>query len=224
MPQDIPPSPRGGEPKARYRIRFRKGGDVRFVSHRDLLRTLERSARRAELPLAWTRGFNPRPRIAVAQALPLGVEGLAEVLEVVLTESLPAADLVARWGAQMPPGLALGEGRELPLRARPAQATLVRYEIALADPPADLPARVAALLAAPTARIERRGKDGSRPVDVRPFLLECAAEGSRLRLALRAGNEGTARPEEVLVALGVPRERALEAEVVRTAVLLQDEP
>src|SRR5574341_1425099 len=144
MPQDVPPSPRGGEPKARYRIRFRKGGDARFVSHRDLLRTLERSARRAELPLAWTRGFNPRPRIAVAQALPLGVEGLAEVVEVVLTESLPVAELLARWGSQMPPGLALGEAREMPLHARPAQPTLVRYEVALADPPADLTARAAA--------------------------------------------------------------------------------
>ncbi|MCI0341349.1 MAG: TIGR03936 family radical SAM-associated protein, partial [Planctomycetales bacterium] len=169
MPQDVPPSPRGGEPKARYRIRFRKGGDVRFVSHRDLLRTLERSARRAELPLAWTRGFNPRPRISVAQALPLGVEGLVEVVEVVLTEPLPVADLLARWGAQMPPGLSLGEGRELPLGARPAQAARVRYEVVLADPPPDLADRVAALLAAPSAPVERRerpGKQPSRPLDV----------------------------------------------------------
>ena len=72
----------------KVRIRFRKDGDLRFVSHHDLMRAFERMLRRASLPFRSTEGFHPQPRLIFALSLPLGVSGLAEVLEIEWTESI----------------------------------------------------------------------------------------------------------------------------------------
>jgi len=68
-------------PLDKVRIRFRKSGDLRLVSHLDLMRSLERLLRRAMLPFRRTEGFHPTPRLVLAQSLPLGVVGHNEVLE-----------------------------------------------------------------------------------------------------------------------------------------------
>src|SRR5437868_12937696 len=67
--------------RTKFRVRFRKAGDLRLVSHHDLLHCVERMFRRAALPVSATQGFNPRPRVSFAQSLALGVIGLNEVLE-----------------------------------------------------------------------------------------------------------------------------------------------
>src|SRR5436309_13789025 len=91
----------------KVRIRFRKDGDLRLLSHHDLMRTFERMLRRAALPFRSTEGFHPKPRMVFALSLPLGVAGLDEVVEVELTQELPADDVLSRLAAQAPPGLHL---------------------------------------------------------------------------------------------------------------------
>src|SRR5262245_58560399 len=92
-------------PGEKHRLRFKKGGDLRFLSHLDLLRSVERLCRRAAVPFKSTEGFHPAPRIVFALALPLGVSGRNEVLEIELTETLETDVLLDRMAKQSPNGL-----------------------------------------------------------------------------------------------------------------------
>jgi len=208
----------------RYRIRFAKGGDLVWVSHRDFLKVLERAARVADLPLRWTQGFNPRPHIHVALSLAVGIAGDAEVLEVGCAAPTAGADLVARWQAALPAGVALGAVSEPPGPAA-AQAVGAHYAITWDVPPVgDLAARVAALLRARTAPVERTLAKGTRTVDVRYWLESCTAPDARtVRCGLRV-DDGTARPDEVLRAMGLDAEAVQAAELRRTWLRLKDEP
>src|SRR2546423_9869335 len=97
----------------RYRLRFRKGGDLRLLSHHDLMHVFERMLRRAALAIAHTQGFHPQPRMVFALSLALGVEGANEVLELELTESLEPEQLGSRLAAQAPLGLQIRSVRRL---------------------------------------------------------------------------------------------------------------
>src|SRR5438270_12161834 len=89
----------------KYRLRFRKGGDLRLVSHHDLMHVFERMLRRAALPVAHTQGFHPQPRMVFALSLALGIAGANEVLELEFTEALAAEEVHVRLASQAPPGL-----------------------------------------------------------------------------------------------------------------------
>jgi hypothetical protein len=80
-------------PRCKYRLRFRKDGDLRLVSHHDLMHVMERMLRRAEIPIAHTQGFHPQPRMVFALSLALGIAGANEVLELDLTEPLSPESL-----------------------------------------------------------------------------------------------------------------------------------
>jgi len=83
----------------KVRLRFAKRGDLRLVSHHDLMRCLERMARRAGLPLAQSQGFNPRPKIAFTLALALGIEGHHEVVEIELAGPMEPTEVLHRLAA-----------------------------------------------------------------------------------------------------------------------------
>jgi len=91
--------------RRRYRLRFRKADDLRLVSHHDLMHCVERLLRRAELPIAQTQGFHPQPKMTFALSLALGVVGCREVLELELTENIPAEEVMARMQKHAPPGM-----------------------------------------------------------------------------------------------------------------------
>src|SRR5438128_9693697 len=84
----------------KYRLRFGKGGDLRLVSHHDLMHVFERMLRRAQVPVAHTQGFHPQPRMVFALSLALGIAGTNEVLELELTEALEPDQLQTRLAHQ----------------------------------------------------------------------------------------------------------------------------
>src|SRR6476661_4809197 len=90
---------------ARLRIRYAKRGRLRFVSHRDFARAFERSLRRAGIPMAYSAGFHPHPKISYVGAAPTGVASEAEYLEIALAEYRDPAELAAALDAALPPGL-----------------------------------------------------------------------------------------------------------------------
>ena len=124
-------------PLDKVRIRFRKSGDLRLVSHLDLMRSLERLLRRAALPFRRTEGFHPTPRLVLAQSLPLGVVGHREVMELELTEEVEPDEVLCRLREQAPPGIEFLSAKRIPVNvtARPRRAV---YRVPLeAHPPAD---------------------------------------------------------------------------------------
>jgi hypothetical protein len=122
-------------PPARYRLRFEKRGPARFYSHKDLMRIFERSGRRADLPLAMTRGFNPHPVLSIPLALKVGMEGLDEAVEIDLSEPLGTADLVSAVDRTLPAGLRVTGCETLPAgRRRPVRESRWRVGLDAKNP------------------------------------------------------------------------------------------
>jgi hypothetical protein len=110
----------------RVRVSFAKGPEIRFIGHLDVVRLWERAARRARLPLAYTLGFTPHPRLAFAAPLALGATGERELLDVYFTQEVPLDELRARLGAQMPPGCSIVDLQHVPLD-EPALTARIRW-------------------------------------------------------------------------------------------------
>jgi radical SAM family uncharacterized protein/radical SAM-linked protein len=128
-PAGVPPL----QPVQKIRFEFRKVGELRYLSHLELMRALQRALRRAGQPLAYTQGFNPQPKVSVAQALAVGVEGLRELGEVEFTSRVEPDDLLASWNRQLPPELEILRTWEAPLHG-PSLSAGVRgavYQIRL---------------------------------------------------------------------------------------------
>jgi radical SAM-linked protein len=214
----------------RLRIVFSKSGALRYAGHLDLQTTWERTVRRAGLPLAYTHGFHPGPRIQIASALPLGFIGRAEIVDIWLDEpgvpvDRPYADILQ---SAAPPGLTIVTVEQVD-QAGPALQTQVasaEYEVTLLDPAdaEDLERRITAMLKLESLVRERRGKE----YNLRPLIeaLSLATGPSPdgggaglkvfMRLAAHAG--ATARPEAVLEVLGIPFEAT---RIERTRLILE---
>lgn len=200
------------QPVQKIRFEFQKVGELRYLSHLELMRALQRALRRAGVPLHYTQGFNPQPKVSVAQALAVGVEGLRELGEVELTSRVEPADVQARWNAQLPPELKILRTWEAPLHG-PSLSAGVRgaaYQVRLLPNGWD-PTTLAALgnagacadfLAQGPIPVEVSKKGQTVVLDARPFVQEFTArsEGGcpQWDLTLRAGLGGSVKPQAVL--------------------------
>ncbi len=212
------------------RLRFTKHGKVRFVSHRDVARAFDRAFRIEQLPLAFTEGFSPRPKVSFGLALSVGHESDAEYLDVELREPVDPDTLIAPLDAALPEGMAVTGAVTLADRAPALQeaVTSVDFRVAPVDPH-DTPVPAAVLVSLldaahghaelPVTQV-RKGK--ARTEDVKPVIrsIELVRDGdsSALELSLSTQPRG-ARPREVLEALGAAAGVDLaEGRVVRTAL------
>ena len=205
--------------RMRYRIRFGKEGVMRYTSHLDVARTWERALRRAGVPLIYSQGFNPRPQIQLAAALPLGCESRAEVLDIFLEdEIIPSpADLLPRIAQTLPEGLVAYEISEVNY-LEPALQTLrsaASYEVFPGETLVldELQKRVTHVLAQESLPRRRRKK----VYDLRPLIIDLEVlSGEPVQIWMRlvsSQEDGTGRPDEVLEALGLD---PLDARIVRT--------
>lgn len=205
----------------RYRLTFSKSPAMRYTGHLDLYRALERTIRRAGLPLAYTRGFSPHPKLQLASALPLGFTGRAEIADLWLEQAVPAAEILERLLRSAPPGIGFVQVEPV-LHAEPSlqqQMDTATFEVAFETPiPADLPHRIEGLLRAESVVRERRGKT----YDLRSLVNDLRLrEPGRLAMTLSAREGATGRPEEVLDALGLD---PLAADIERTTLAFRTLP
>jgi radical SAM family uncharacterized protein/radical SAM-linked protein len=112
----------------RFRVRFGKKGDMRLVSHLDLVRLFDRAVRRASIPVAYTNGFHPSPRISIANALTLGATSDGEIIDLELREILDVADFRQRLESQFPADIPILAVEEVPLKSRAATALITEAE------------------------------------------------------------------------------------------------
>jgi radical SAM-linked protein len=211
--------------ECRFLLRFRLLDDLRFVSHLDLMRLFERACRRAGLPLKFSQGFNPRPAVNLPVPHAVGVAGADEPLLIELTEPRDPAVLTAELNAQLPAQAqaASARGLEPGEKLRPEWA---EYRVQL-PPDAETidPAKAAALMAGDSIAAVRRRNDGKpeKPLEIRRFVLELRTEVKSVFMRLAVTDSGSARPGEVMQALGVAEDVLRRAEIVRTAVHLRSE-
>ncbi|HKS17391.1 MAG TPA: TIGR03936 family radical SAM-associated protein [Planctomycetota bacterium] len=184
-----------------YRLRFTKTGKLRFLSHHDLMRLFERAMRRSGLPLRMTEGYNPHPILSFPTALGLGIESLDEVLEFELSAWTSPAKIEAALGSQLPEGVKLVKVEAFARKDRSA-VEFVEYEARLPEG-VDPGGRVREFMAKTEMWIERKSDKGSKKVELRRYVIALVTEPGRALMRIRITDQGTAKPEEVLRAIGV---------------------
>ena len=164
----------------RIRIKYAKRGPLRFTSHRDFARAFERALRRAAVPIAFSQGFTPHPKISYASAAPTGVASEAEYLEIGLQAPVDPAELCAALDAALSPGLDVLDAvvaREGTSLADRIDASRWRMELPGVAPDAAETA-VETFLAAEEVLVERMTKQGRRSFDARAAVVSCDVNGA----------------------------------------------
>ncbi|CAA9231802.1 MAG: FIG017108: hypothetical protein [uncultured Corynebacteriales bacterium] len=206
QPEGPPPPP----VVQRVRVRYAKRGRLRFTSHRDFARAFERALRRAAVPVAFSAGFSPHPKVSYVGAAPTGVASEAEYLELGLRERVDVDRLREALDASLPDGLDILELVEVVpgsgSLADRIDATSWRVELPGVTPAAAA-AAVATFLAADHVEVERLTKDGRRLLDARGPVVSASASPADpdgacaiLDLVVRQVTP-TVRPDDVLAAL-----------------------
>ncbi len=166
------------------------------------MRLWKRALRRAKVPLAYSKGFNPQPKISIAAPLPVGFTGEEEVMDILLEHPVSLASFAKSVKKEIPPGITLKEVREvyMALPSLQSQVRFAEYAVSSLDGE-EVGSKVEELLAAEAIPRERRGKE----YDLRPLIDDLRLEGSSLWMRLKHDAQGAGRPDEVLAALGVER-------------------
>lgn len=203
--------------RLRVRVRFSKQGDLRLIGHRDLMRCLERLFRRAGLALSFSEGFHPKPRMTFPLALAVGIEGVDEVMEFELAETIAAEELSRRLTPLAPPGLVFRAIDVLPEGSKKACVQSVTYEATIPTPDrVGLGERIERLLSSSSWPIERaRGRPA---IDLRPLLTELTLSDDVLKMRLHVDSRGSVGPREVLTVLGLADIERQGSHLSRTAV------
>lgn len=216
----LPPRPPPPEERTVIRIRYGKEGRLRALSHLETKNALERAIRRAKLPVAYSQGFNPKPKLSFSPALGVGLESRAEFVDLLLMGEHEAEEVREKLAAQLPPGLSV-------LGAEKAPATslndpgAITYRVELPEEHrGELDAAIARFSEAEAWTVTRQLANKTREVDLKRFVRAVSAEpDGALRLELVQGPEGGARPAEVVQSLfGVAPSRLVK-ESVRLGVL-----
>ncbi|WP_434974932.1 TIGR03936 family radical SAM-associated protein [Streptosporangium saharense] len=195
----VPDGPAPAPVAQRLRVRYAKRGRLRFTSHRDISRAVERAIRRADVPVAFSAGFSPHPRISyVGAAAPTGVASEAEYLEIAVTRWCDPDLLRAALDDSLPPGLdvlavveAAGESLADRLECSAWEVRLPQADPALAA------AAVEAFKAAERVEVERLTKKGLRRFDAREAVLGLEARGATEGTETTAG-QGSSQPCVIL--------------------------
>jgi radical SAM-linked protein len=191
----------------RIRLTFSKNRVMRYVGHLDLFRSWERTFRRSGLPLAYSQGFHPQPKINLACALPLGFTSQCEVLDAWLEQEFPISHINELLAPALPPGLVVQDVAMIASSAPPLQTLVMSavYVITFLDHIPDLEDRLQHICSATQLPRIRRNK----AYDLRPLIESLSllpameASNQRLRLQLAARQSATGRPEELLDELGI---------------------
>ena len=189
----------------RVRLRYTKRGRLRFTSHRDIARAFERALRRAQVPMAYSAGFSPHPKISWVGAAPTGVASEAEYVELGLAERRDLESLRLALDESLPAGIDIEEVVEAPVgTSLPDRIQASRWAIKLPQvPAADLLAAAGAFLAEAEVPVQRLTKNGMRTLDARAAVVSLRVEDGPcaiLHLVVRHVTPAV-RPDDVLSGL-----------------------
>lgn len=197
---------------------FEKMGRMSWFSHLDLQNTMQRALRRAQLPVAYSQGFNPHVLTSFATALSVGCQSRGEVMEVEMVGEISPEEFAEKLNACLPDGLKVRRCAPVPDSAPALMAKVAEAGYDITAPNADLTQAVEAFLKAEEVMVEKRSKTKTRLVNIRPMVHEitCAFDGkdSRLSMVLEQTNANALKVELVMQALAPEQ----EFRFVRTAL------
>ena len=211
----------------RLRIRFCRGEEVKFISHLDLMRLWQRALNRAGVPLAYSEGFNPHPRMSLAAPLALGVTSEAELMDIVLARWSSPHSFTSAVSRQLPRGIEIRQVYNTP-PATPSLQSQVRHveyevEIETEKGQKDIETAITSLLATKELPWQHQRDTGPRHYDLRAliddlWLIDWRSGCGTIGMRLRCDSNGSGRPEQVAAALGFEN---YPKSIHRTKLILQ---
>ncbi len=190
--------------RSRVRLKWSKSGEVRFTSHLDVGRMIERAIRRSGIPIAYSEGFHPHQKVAFGPPLPLGFISDSEYLDIQLTQPYSNAVLY-RLNQALPSGFKFLEAKPILGKSESLSwlINLALYEVKLDYPEEKINAKIESILSQKNLLVKRNSKQGSKEIDIGKHIrkLECQKEESesRVKMLLGLGAGGYARPQEILI-------------------------
>lgn len=207
----------------RLRVRFKRGDSVKFISHLDIIRLWHRALRRAGIDLAYSEGFNPHPRIALAAPLALGITSDTELMDIFVNRHISPHSFTALLGRQLPPGIEILQVCLVApiMPALQSQVRFAEYTVDVEGVAGDVVAAIASLLAKEHLPWQHQRDTGTRSYDLRPLIDDLWLDswhngGGVIGMRLRCGSNGSGRPEQVIKALGLGEPGAIH----RTRLIL----
>jgi len=202
----------------RIQVKFIKQGSLRFISHHNLMKLFERAIRRARISVKMSEGYNPRPKIAYPLALPVGIKGIDEKLEMELCEQMEVSELETRLKKQLPENMQITSVEPITSKVK-STVKDVTYVVIPKNGKMPEAGITDELLSKDDVIIQRKGK--KRAFNIRPSIERIKTDSQSIDLDLKMTPEGMARPEEVLLHLGLKAGKDYEiSEIVRKRVNL----
>lgn len=194
--------------KFQFLVRFTKKGRAKYLSHRELLNLIEQAIRRADIPVVFSEGFNPRPRISFPTALPLGISSDDEIMHFQLSEWINQNEIIQKLNRELIEGITVASIE--PLRQDAAVSFRVEYKITPCTKDASNEIlqlssdKIKNWMLQPKQVIQRDyANKESKSINLKAYVQKMELKDNSLFLTIKITNEGTARPEEVLWSLGI---------------------
>ena len=195
----------------RLRIKFKRGEEIKFISHLDIMRLWERALHRARIQLAYSEGFSPPPRLSLAAPLAVGITSEAELMDIFLAREVSPHWFTAAVSQQLPPGIEIlgvyQMGLNMPSLQSQVRFAEYRVEVEAADGPENVESAVSNLLSVEHLPWHHHRDTGQRNYDLRAliddlWLVESNYQHFIIGMRLRCDSGGSGRPEQVALALG----------------------
>lgn len=196
----------------RLRVKFSRGDELKFISHLDIMRLWERALRRAQIKLAYSEGFNPRPRISLAVPLAVGVTSEAELMDVLVKGTVSPHWFTSSVSRQLPPGIEISAVYQIAgnLPSLQSQVRFAEYKV-LVDKELGqdkMESAISDLLSLEKLPWSHLRDTGKRNYDLRALiddiqLVDSGDSCYSVSMRLRCDNSGSGRPEQVVLALGL---------------------
>jgi radical SAM family uncharacterized protein/radical SAM-linked protein len=219
----VAPASTGTVARSKIRLKWSKDEEVRFTSHLDVLRTFERAIRRCGIPITYSEGFHPHPKIAFGPPLPLGFISEAEYLDLQLAEPF-SNEFLLRLNKALPQGFKILEVKTIFTKAESLSSSInaAFYKVALPVPETEIKEKMEYILSQRNLMVSRVSKEELKEVDIRFEIFKLENEGSTLKMLLSVGSSGHARPQEVLIyGFGIKEKEVLSLLIKREGLFVK---
>lgn len=196
----------------RLRVRFKRGDEIKFISHLDLIRLWQRAIQRADLPLSYSKGFSPHPKISLAAALAVGITSEAELADIFLDRILSPHFFVASLNQQLPSGIEIIQVYPIPIDqpSLQSQTSSAEYTITVGTDKemGEIESNISKLLSCEHIPWQHQRDKCMRSYDLRElicdlWLINRSDHYCTIGMKLRCDSSGSGRPEQVAIAIGL---------------------
>jgi len=205
---------------AKFRLQFTKYGDMKYVSHLDLIRLFTRIFHRADLPICYSEGFNPHPKMSVLLPLSVGFESACEYIDVEFKDGVGMLDCMKKLKGKLPLGMEIPQITQLNETSKKAKAIrYASYEITFAAPPSE--EEIESFMNLDKIEVVKKTKRSEGIADIKPDIMDLYAQEGKVYAVISAGSEANLKADLLVTAMEqyIDSFSASDYSVLRTGIL-----